>query len=128
MLTGVQQITVRRSIRQRLSKLQVCFPGGVLQILQNSNMPPLGRSAVHLTATPANIKRACAALFARAKDLKQFKGPSLENWENKLWCLNKNEEDKDYIHMRLICIKRHWEESRETNDCSSPGGSRKQGK
>lgn len=71
---------------------------------------------------------ACAALFARAKDLKQFKGPSLENWENKLWCLNKKEEDKDYIHMHLICIKRHWEESRETNECSSLGGSRKQGK
>lgn len=47
------------------------------------------------------------ALFATARDLKQFKGASLENGENKLWCLNKNEENKDYICICLICIRKH---------------------
>lgn len=66
-------------------------------------------------------------MFARAKDFKHFKGPSLENWENKLWCLNKNKEDKDYIRKCLICIKKLWE-STETRDCGSLGGIREQSK
>lgn len=65
---------------------------------------PLATSQIYI---PANKMQYVQMLFVTARDLKQFKGASLENWENKLWCLNKNEENKDYICICLICIKKH---------------------
>lgn len=58
--------------------------------------PLPGQSAGHLIDTPAHRKlEFVQALFVTARDPKEVKGPSLENRENKQWCLNKNEKNQD---------------------------------
>ena len=89
---STRDVTVRKSIRQRLLKLQICLP-----LVKRSH--PWGVSVGYLTDMPANGKLQHAQHCLQQRKIQSNSRALLQRTGkvNCGWCLNKNEENRDYI-------------------------------